>query len=122
MLGLIVGDMVSRGEQVSWLAGVPYFGFLPTGLAVCVAVFFFGSGSTNVNVAAGLLGVPAVLEGVMLLSNAFGCADEFSRRLRANADMRSPFRFMGPWYVRSVVGVGFFVLGVLPIWDAMRYS
>ena len=72
-----------------------------------------------VNAVVAFLGVLVFSEGVALVCNWRGCAEEFSSRLQA--DTTSQLWFVKPWLVRGVIGPGIAGMGGMVIADAIRY-
>jgi hypothetical protein len=98
---------------------VAYYGFLPAGALVVVAVVLFGSSRVVLNVVILIIGGVVVAEGTALLLNWRGGANEFARRLQTNSG--SLLSLFSPALVRGVLGAGMIVLGAITVWGGVRY-
>lgn len=106
--------MMSRRDT-----SLPYYGFLPAGALVVVAILLLGSSRVALNLVILAIGGGVVAEGVALLVNWRGGADEFARRLQA--DTGSVLSFFSPPLVRGILGTGMIVLGAVTLWGGVRY-
>jgi hypothetical protein len=106
-------------RQFERRSSLPYFGFLPVGFALVVAVLFFGSRSVAANTLVATLGLFVMAEGILLVTDWRGCAREFSARLKETPG--SVLTHFDPWFIRGVLGIGFGVMGVIVLADAIRY-
>jgi hypothetical protein len=98
---------------------LPYYGFLPAGALVVVAIVLVGTSRVVLNLVILLIGGAVVAEGVALLGNWRGGADEFARRLQA--DSGSVLSFFSPPLVRAILGTAMIALGGIAIWGGVRY-
>jgi hypothetical protein len=96
-----------------------YYGFPLAGLFIVIAILLLGSSSAIVNLAVVAIGGFVTTEGVALVCNWHGGADEFARRLQENPN--SVLGSFSPPIVRAILGVGMIIFGVIALWGGIRY-
>jgi hypothetical protein len=96
-----------------------YYGYPVAGVLVVVSILFFGSHHRAINAGIVLVAIPVLLEGVALLVNWRGGADEFTARLHAFP--RSLFRTLPGRLIRFGLGIGMAALGVVLMYDGIQY-
>jgi hypothetical protein len=96
-----------------------YVGYPVTGVLVVVSILFFGSDYRVINAGIVVVAIPVLLEGIALLANWRGGAEEFTARLHASRG--SVFRTLPGWLIRVGLGAGMAALGIVLLYDGIRY-